>query len=48
MKTTLEESLYDEMKRTHSYGRENNKMESHCLAMHAFISVKKASCILKI
>ena len=29
-KTTLEESLYDEMKRTHFVGQKNNKMESHC------------------
>ena len=29
-KTTLEESLYDEMRRTHFVGQETNKMESHC------------------
>ena len=48
MKTTLEESYMMKWNARFSYGRENNKMESHSLATHAFISVKKASCILKI
>ena len=48
MKTTLEESYMMKWNARFSYGRENNKMESYSLATHAFISVKKASCILKI
>ena len=46
-KTTLEESLYDEMKRT--WGRKITKWNHAVLSLttHTYTSVKKKSCILK-